>query len=68
MVWEISYRIKGDNRMLREKFELHFINKSEVKKWWMNVRGESFVNCVGNNIVGGKRQDREWVNAKLLNE
>lgn len=65
MKWKIQYRIKGCNDIKTEIVDVHFDKKNDVKDWWLS-KTSTFINCVDSTIVGGHRQDKEWINGIRL--
>lgn len=65
MKWNIQYRIKGTSEIKTEIVDVHFNKKNEVKDWWLS-KTSIFVDCIGSKIVGGYRQDKEWINCKKI--
>ena len=65
MKWKIQYQIKGDNNIKIEVADVHFDKKSDVKKWWLS-KTSTFINCVHNTIIGGNRQDKEFINCHQI--
>lgn len=57
----MQYRKRGDSKLLQEIVDVHFDKKCDVKKWWLS-KTSTFVDNLGSKIVGGNRQDYEWVN------
>ena len=45
MIWEIQYRIAGDNEIKKIQKDLHFTTKHEIGKWFIknkNINRKSF--------------------------
>jgi len=56
MIWEITYRIVGDNISKTMQQDLHFTKKHEVGKWFK----------LNKNGLSGSRRRVEFVNAKII--
>lgn len=55
MIWIISYRDVGDNKIKTLKKDLHFTIKLDVQKWFN----------LNKNGLTGSRRNVEFVNAKV---
>lgn len=68
MNWKIQYRKKGQNKILTEIVDLNFINRNDVKKWFLSVKTTK-VQIMSDGYSGfleGDRKDIEFINAKQI--